>query len=145
MFIRSYFPSVCIYFMTCLKEHKLPLINRETVSKNYIPAVSIDFGMCSKKHTFSLLINVNSFRKLFFICWHSFYYLPLKHIFFFINPLKPKLVRIMFKNSVCTSKKTQHFSISKINWQRLFKEIIAVYSENQIQHNMMTTLNMQLA
>jgi hypothetical protein len=41
------------------------------------------------------------------------------------NPLKPKL----FNNSVRTAKKTQHFTITKINWLTLFKEIIAVYSE----------------
>jgi hypothetical protein len=36
----------------------------------------------------------------------------------------------MFKNSVCTAKKTQHFTITKINWLTLFKEIIPVYTEN---------------
>jgi hypothetical protein len=35
-----------------------------------------------------------------------------------------------FKNSVLTSKKTQHFTITKINWLMLFKEIIAVYCKN---------------
>jgi hypothetical protein len=35
-----------------------------------------------------------------------------------------------YNNSVCTAKKTQHFTITKINWLMLFKEIIAVYSEN---------------
>jgi hypothetical protein len=35
-------------------------------------------------------------------------------------------------NSILPSlaKKTQHFTITKINWLTLFKEIIAVYSEN---------------
>jgi hypothetical protein len=47
-----------------------------------------------------------------------------------INPLKPKLVQIIFKNLVRTAKKTQHFTIKKINWLTLFKEIIAVYSKN---------------
>jgi hypothetical protein len=37
---------------------------------------------------------------------------------------------MLFKNSVCTSKRTPHFTITKINWLMLFKEIIAVYSEN---------------
>jgi hypothetical protein len=41
-----------------------------------------------------------------------------------INPLKPKLVLIIFKNSVRTAKKTQHFTITKINWLMLFKEMI---------------------
>jgi hypothetical protein len=37
----------------------------------------------------------------------------------------------IFNNSVRTAKKTQHFTITKINWLTLFKEIIAVYSENR--------------
>jgi hypothetical protein len=36
--------------------------------------------------------------------------------------------------SVRTAKKTRHFSITKINWLTLFKEIIAVYSENHTKH-----------
>jgi hypothetical protein len=38
------------------------------------------------------------------------------------------------KNSVRTAKKTQHFTIAKINWLMLFAEIIAVYSENYTKH-----------
>jgi uracil DNA glycosylase len=37
-------------------------------------------------------------------------------------------------NSVRTAKKSQHFTITKINWLTLFKEIIAVYSENHTKH-----------
>jgi hypothetical protein len=37
---------------------------------------------------------------------------------------------MLFKNSVRTSKRTPHFTITKINWLMLFKEVIAVYSEN---------------
>jgi hypothetical protein len=37
---------------------------------------------------------------------------------------------VLFKNPVRTSKRTPHFTIRKINWLTLFKEIIAVYSEN---------------
>jgi hypothetical protein len=37
---------------------------------------------------------------------------------------------MIFKNPVRTSKRTPHFTITKINWLTLFKEIIAVYSEN---------------
>jgi hypothetical protein len=48
----------------------------------------------------------------------------------YINPLKLKLVLVTFKNSVCTSKRTPHFTITKINGLTLFKEIIVVYSEN---------------
>jgi len=33
---------------------------------------------------------------------------------------------MLFKNSVRTSKRTPHFTITKINWLMLFKEIIAV-------------------
>jgi hypothetical protein len=37
---------------------------------------------------------------------------------------------LLFNSSVRTAKKTQHFTITKINWLTLFKEIITVYSEN---------------
>jgi hypothetical protein len=37
---------------------------------------------------------------------------------------------MLFKNSVRTSKRTPHFSITNINWLMLFKEIIAVYTDN---------------
>jgi hypothetical protein len=37
---------------------------------------------------------------------------------------------MLFKNSVHTSKGTPHFTIAKIELLMLFKEIIAVYSEN---------------
>jgi hypothetical protein len=47
-----------------------------------------------------------------------------------LNPLKPNLVFIIFKNSVRTSKRTPHFTITKINWLMLFKEIMHVYSKN---------------
>jgi hypothetical protein len=40
------------------------------------------------------------------------------------DPLKPKLVQIIFNNSVRTAKKTPHFTIININWLMLFKEII---------------------
>jgi hypothetical protein len=38
---------------------------------------------------------------------------------------------MLIKNSVRTSKRTPHFTIKKINWLIPFKEIIAVYSENE--------------
>jgi len=41
---------------------------------------------------------------------------------------------MLFKNSVRTSKRTPHFTITKINWLTLFKEIIAVYSENHAKN-----------
>jgi hypothetical protein len=37
---------------------------------------------------------------------------------------------MIFKNSVRTSKRTPHFTITKINWLTPFKEIIAVYVKN---------------
>jgi hypothetical protein len=37
---------------------------------------------------------------------------------------------MLFKNSVRTSKRTPHFTITKINWLTLFNEIISVYSES---------------
>jgi hypothetical protein len=37
---------------------------------------------------------------------------------------------MLFKNPVRTSKRTPHFTITKIDWLTLFKEMIAVYSEN---------------
>jgi hypothetical protein len=52
----------------------------------------------------------------------------------FISLFKSKLIQIVFKNSVRTAKKTLHFTITKINWLTLFKEIIAVYSENRRKH-----------
>jgi hypothetical protein len=36
----------------------------------------------------------------------------------------------VFKNSVRSSKRTPHLTIKKINWLTLFKDITAVYSEN---------------
>jgi hypothetical protein len=47
-----------------------------------------------------------------------------------LNPLKPKLIYIIYKNSVCTSKRTTHFTIRKIKFLMMFKEIIVVYNEN---------------
>jgi hypothetical protein len=40
---------------------------------------------------------------------------------------------MLFKNSVHTSKRTPHFTITKINWLTLFKEIIPVYAENHMK------------
>jgi hypothetical protein len=37
---------------------------------------------------------------------------------------------MLFKKSVRTSKRTPHFTITEINWLTLFKEMIAVYTEN---------------
>jgi hypothetical protein len=50
-----------------------------------------------------------------------------------LYPLKTKLVWMLFKNSVRTSKRTPHFTITNINWVMVFKELIAVYSENHTE------------
>jgi hypothetical protein len=38
-----------------------------------------------------------------------------------LNPLKPTLVYVIFKDPVRTSKRTPHLTITKINWLTLFK------------------------
>jgi hypothetical protein len=43
-------------------------------------------------------------------------------------------VPILYMNSVRTAKKTQHFTITEINWLTAFKEIMAVYFENSMKH-----------
>jgi hypothetical protein len=50
------------------------------------------------------------------------------------NPLKLTLVEIAFKIPVRTATKTQHFTIAMINRLTLFKNIIAVDSENHTKH-----------
>jgi hypothetical protein len=45
---------------------------------------------------------------------------------------------MLYKNPVRTSKRTPHFTITKINWLTLFKEIIAVYTE---KHKRLVTIN----
>jgi hypothetical protein len=40
----------------------------------------------------------------------------------------------MFNNTVRTAKKIQHFTDTRLNWLTLFKDIIAVYSENNMKH-----------
>jgi hypothetical protein len=50
------------------------------------------------------------------------------------NPLKLKLVYVLFNNSVRTAKKTQHFTVTKIDRLTLFKEIIAVCGESNTKH-----------
>jgi hypothetical protein len=61
------------------------------------------------------------------IIYTSFDFKGLNYILF--NPSKPHLVYTTFKNLARTSKKTQHFSITKISWLMLFKEIITVRAE----------------
>jgi hypothetical protein len=40
---------------------------------------------------------------------------------------------MLLKNSVRTSKRTPHFTITKLNWLTVFKGIIAVYSDNHTE------------
>jgi hypothetical protein len=58
-----------------------------------------------------------------------------------INPLMPQIVYKIFNNSVRTSKKTPHFTLIKIKWLMLFKEINAVCSE---KYNKPITQNAEL-
>jgi hypothetical protein len=44
------------------------------------------------------------------------------------------LVCIIFKNSVRTSRRTLNFTITKIKWLMLFKEIIPVCGDNFARH-----------
>jgi hypothetical protein len=60
------------------------------------------------------------FRRKGYNCW--------------INRLKPKLVWIIIKNSVRTAKKASHFTVTKITWLTLLKEIIAANSKNHTKH-----------
>jgi hypothetical protein len=48
--------------------------------------------------------------------------------------LYPKRLSSLFKNAVHTSKKTPHFTMTKINWLLLFREIITVYYVNHMRH-----------
>jgi hypothetical protein len=49
----------------------------------------------------------------------------------FPNPLKPKLILIIFKPSDLTSKKMQPETITKNNWLKLLKEIVTACLENR--------------
>jgi hypothetical protein len=51
-----------------------------------------------------------------------------------VYSLKPKVLQVIFKNSVRTSKRT-YFTITRISWLIMFKEIIAVYCENHTIHS----------
>jgi uracil DNA glycosylase len=52
---------------------------------------------------------------------------------------------MIFKNSVRTTKKTERNSMTTINWLILFKEIITVYTENNMKPiNMLSGQNAEL-
>jgi hypothetical protein len=57
---------------------------------------------------------------------------PLNQLRYLQHCFSTSLTRL--NNSVRTAKKTQHFTVTKINRLTLFKEIIAVYSENRTEH-----------
>jgi hypothetical protein len=59
------------------------------------------------------------------------YGVPVTNIF--INPLKPKLIKIINKDSGRTSKRTHPVTITSINFLTLFKKIIAVYTDNHTE------------
>jgi hypothetical protein len=46
----------------------------------------------------------------------------------------------MFKNSVPTSERTRHYTITKINYVTLFKQIIAVYGDNHKYQTVLLTV-----
>jgi hypothetical protein len=46
------------------------------------------------------------------------------------KPFKPQPVQKLFKTSVRTAKKTQHFTVTTVKWLTLLKEIIAVCTKN---------------
>jgi hypothetical protein len=50
-------------------------------------------------------------------------------VLYLFSSVKLKLIQI-FKNSFLTSKYMKCISIANINWLVLFREIIAIYSEN---------------
>jgi hypothetical protein len=51
---------------------------------------------------------------------------PKRNLFQGFKPFKTKLLYAIFNNSVRTAKKTQHFTVTKINRLTLFKEVNAV-------------------
>jgi hypothetical protein len=51
----------------------------------------------------------------------------------FLNFAHPFEANACLNNSLSTSKKTQSVSIRKLDWLMLFKEMIAVYSENHMK------------
>jgi hypothetical protein len=50
------------------------------------------------------------------------------------NTLMPKLVQIIFKNSVRTSKEARHFTTEEVQWLILLKEIIVVHIDNHMKN-----------
>jgi hypothetical protein len=51
---------------------------------------------------------------------------------FNVTPFEAEARLKIFKNSVRTSKRTLHFTITMIIWVMLFTDIVTVYAENHI-------------
>jgi hypothetical protein len=47
---------------------------------------------------------------------------------------RDKFIQVIYKSSVCTSQETHHVSATKSNRLMLFRETVAVYSENHTKH-----------
>jgi hypothetical protein len=51
-----------------------------------------------------------------------------------LSPLKTEFLQIIYKDSVRTSQETYYASATKPNGLMLFRETVAVYCENQMEH-----------
>jgi hypothetical protein len=59
-------------------------------------------------------------------------------VFYSFNPLKAELLYVIYKNSVRTSQETHYVSATEPNRLMLFRETVAVYTENRTEHNKCT-------
>jgi hypothetical protein len=93
--------------------------------------------------TFVILLTKARQQSIFWARW--LYFTPCNTLslirFNVILSLTPRssqwllyLLNDTFKNSVHTAKKIQHFTVTNFNWLTLFKETIAVNSENHTKH-----------
>lgn len=55
------------------------------------------------------------------------------YTFTFINPLMPRLTKIICKPSDLTANKTQRIFTASVNWLMLIREITAVYSDDHMK------------
>jgi hypothetical protein len=74
--------------------------------------------------------NINGFHEMAFQLSNSYYYNKFERQSVSSFEAEARLSNSLYKNSVRTAMKTQLLAITKINWLTLFKEIIAVYSDN---------------
>jgi hypothetical protein len=100
----------------------IQLLNEE---RRVLPENLIVTGLNNKFVTFSyknrrfITVLKGASHKVSFLIQIKRVHTPTSHFF---APLNPKLVKITFKNSVRTAKKTQHFTVAKINWLTPFKK-----------------------